>query len=63
MVVSMPNLQDLVSPEPPPRNASLRKMEMETSDWDYGTGDAQAWPTEGGQSFPLGGHSPCSGPH
>lgn len=37
MVVSMPNLQDLVSPEPPPRNASLRKMEMEPGDWDCGT--------------------------
>ncbi|XP_036293380.1 DENN domain-containing protein 3 isoform X2 [Pipistrellus kuhlii] len=29
MVVSMPNLQDIASPEPPPRNASLRKAEAE----------------------------------
>ncbi|KAM8785713.1 DENN domain-containing protein 3 isoform 2-T2 [Rhynchonycteris naso] len=27
MVVSMPNLQDITLPEPPPRNSSLRKME------------------------------------
>lgn len=54
MVVSMPNLQDLVSPEPPPRNASLRKMEMEPSDWDCGSGDAQAWPTEDTASLWVG---------
>ncbi|XP_054984407.1 DENN domain-containing protein 3 isoform X1 [Sorex araneus] len=34
MVVSMPNLQDLVTPELQPRNASLRKAEP--GDWDCG---------------------------
>ncbi|XP_014643509.1 PREDICTED: DENN domain-containing protein 3, partial [Ceratotherium simum simum] len=31
MVVSMPNLQDIATPEVPPRNASLRKVEA--ADW------------------------------